>query len=231
MTIKDEVEGYKVSFTTKDREILKAYFRLAEMVADLVGPHCEVVIHSLESLEKSVVKIVNGHHTGRKEGSPITDMGLKMLRLFLQTGEVNSKSYFTRNNKGEMLKSTTCVLAGDSNKPVGLFCVNMNLSAPFPDIIRTLMPDIASSSPISENFGSNVYDVVEQSADSIIKQVYDDKAINPKARNKSIVFQLFENGIFEFKEATAIISGKLGISKHAIYKYLREFKSDINEKE
>ncbi|VUT03237.1 transcriptional regulator [Klebsiella spallanzanii] len=228
MAIKDEVEGYRVSFTSKDREILKAYYRLAEMVADLVGPHCEVVIHSLESLEKSVVKIVNGHHTGRQEGSPITDMGLKMLRLFLQTGEVNSKSYFTRNSKGEMLKSTTCVLAGDNNKPVGLFCVNMNLSAPFPDIIRTLMPDIAAPSPINENFGSNVYDIVEQSADSIIKQVYDDVTINPKARNKSIVFQLFENGIFEFKEATAIVSGKLGISKHAIYKYLREFKSETH---
>lgn len=231
MMMQDEVERYKVSFTTKDREILALYFRLAEMVADLVGPHCEVVIHSLESLDKSVVKIVNGHHTGRKEGSPITDMGLKMLRLFLQTGEVNSRSYFTRNNKGEMLKSTTCVLAGDNNKPVGLFCVNMNLSAPFPDIIRTLMPDMAATLPMNENFGSSVHDVVEKSTDTIISQVYKDSSVNPKSRNKAVVFQLYENGIFEFKEATSIVSEKLGISKHAIYKYLREFKSEITEKE
>ena len=225
MLIQEEAERYKV-VTYKDREILASYFRLAEMVADLVGPHCEVVIHSLESLDESVVKIVNGHHTGRKVGSPITDMGLKMLRLFLQTGEVNSRSYFTRNNKGEMLKSTTCVLAGDNNKPVGLFCVNMNLSAPFPDIIRTLMPDMGSGIAIHENFGSNVYDVVEQSTDNTIKKVHNDASVNPKARNKAVVFQLYESGIFEFKETTAIVSAKLGISKHAIYKYLREFKSE-----
>lgn len=231
MILNDDVERYKVSFTTKDREILTLYFRLAEMMADLIGPHCEVVIHSLESLDNSVVKIVNGHHTGRTEGSPITDMGLKMLRLFLQTGEVNSRSYFTRNNKGEMLKSTTCVLAGDNGKPVGLFCVNMNLSAPFPDIIRTLMPDMSSVLPVNENFGSNVNDVVEKSAEAVINQVYNDNSINLKARNKSVVYQLYENGIFEFKEATSIVSEKLGISKHAIYKYLREFRSEIKLKE
>lgn len=225
MVVQDDVENYKVSFTTKDHEILTLYFRLAEMVADLIGPHCEVVIHSLENLDNSVVKIVNGHHTGRTEGSPITDMGLKMLRLYLQTGEVNSRSYFTRNNKGEMLKSATCVLAGDGKKPIGLFCVNMNLSAPFPDIIRTLMPDIGSALPINENFGSNVLDVVGKSTDSIIDQVYNDNSVNPKARNKAVVYQLYENGIFAFKEATSIVSEKLGISKYAIYKYLREFKN------
>lgn len=231
MVVQDEVERYKVSFTKKDSEILALYFRLAEMVADLIGPHCEVVIHSLESLDKSVVKIVNGHHTGRKEGSPITDMGLKMLRLFLQTGEVNSRSYFTRNNKGEMLKSTTCVLAGDNNKPVGLFCVNMNLSAPFPEIIRTLIPDMGTMLPINENFGANVSDVVEKTTETMIDQVFKDSSVNPKARNKAVVYQLFESGIFELKEATSIVSLKLGISKHAIYKYLREFKSEIHEKE
>ena len=229
--IQDEAERYKVTFNTKDREFLSSYFRLAEMVADLIGAHCEVVIHSLESLDKSVVKIVNGHHTGRQIGSPITDMGLKMLRLFLQTGEVNSKSYFTRNSKGEMLKSTTCVLAGDQNKPVGLFCVNMNLSAPFPDIIRTLMPDMGSGIAINENFGSNVLYIVEKSTENTIALVHRDISVNPKARNKAVVFGLYENGIFEFKEATEIVATKLGISKHAIYKYLREFKTELKEKE
>ncbi len=219
------LEGFHVELTGKDREFMTSYFRLADMVADLVGPHCEVVIHSFESLENSVVKIVNGHHTGRTIGSPITDMGLKMLLQFLQTGEVNSKSYFTQNREGQYLKSTTCVVAGENNKPIGLFCVNMNLSAPFPEIMRTLMPDFSGNPLINENFAANVHDVVDASTDAAITQVYQDKSINPKARNKAVVFQLFENGLFEFKEATATVSGKLGISKHAIYKYLREFKS------
>ncbi|WP_281075297.1 helix-turn-helix transcriptional regulator [Klebsiella quasivariicola] len=228
---KQPTKAFSVELSGKDREFMQSYFRLADMVADLIGPHCEVVIHSFESLENSVVKIVNGHHTKRQVGSPITDMGLKMLQLFLQTGEVNSKSYFTRNKDGESLKSTTCVIAGENNKPIGLFCVNMNLSAPFPDIIKTLMPDMSISSVLNENFGSNVHDVVETATETAIREVMSDNSITVKLKNKSIVFQLFENGIFEFKEATSIISDRLGISKHAIYKYLREFKNAQNIKD
>jgi len=216
-TLKDELSGFSVEFADADRNFMEAYFRLADMVADLIGPHCEVVIHSFESLENSVVKIVNGHHTGRVVGSPITDMGLKML--------VNSRSYFTKNKKNDVLKSTTCVLAGADKKPIGLFCVNMNLSAPFPDIVRTLMPEYSGNTLMTETFSTNVNEIIEKSADSVIYNVHNDPLVTVKARNKAIIFQLFENGIFEFKEATALISCRLGITKHAIYKYLREFKA------
>ena len=70
-------KSFSVEFTDSDREYLASNFRLADTMADFIGPHCEVVIHSFESFEKSVVKIVNGHHTGREVGSPITDMGLE----------------------------------------------------------------------------------------------------------------------------------------------------------
>lgn len=210
---------------------MQSYYRLADMVADLIGPHCEVVLHSFGDLDASVVKIVNGHHTGRGVGSPITDMGLKMLRLFMQTGEVNSRSYFTRNKVGELLKSTTCVVAGEHGKPIGLFCVNINLSVPFPELIKTLMPDNSPLAMVMEHFSTNSHDVISQSAEKAIHEIDSDSNISKKSRNKSIVFHLFENGIFELKESAGIISEKLGISRHAIYKYLREFKSAIKEQE
>ncbi len=96
---KTAYKSFNAEFTDKDREFLATNFRLADTIADFIGPHCEVVIHSFESFEKSVVKIVNGHHTGRNVGSPITDMGLKMLRVFEQTGEVTPKCYFTNWEK------------------------------------------------------------------------------------------------------------------------------------
>ncbi|MFA0026766.1 helix-turn-helix domain-containing protein, partial [Vibrio sp. 10N.261.49.A5] len=40
-----------------------------------------------------------------------------------------------------------------------------------------------------------------------------------------ITKQLLENGIFELKEATAFVSERLGITRHAIYKYIREFRA------
>ncbi|GAB3533858.1 hypothetical protein BIT28_22485 [Photobacterium proteolyticum] len=218
--------SFNAEFTDKDREFLVTYFRLADTIADFIGPHCEVVIHSFESLEKSVVKIVNGHHTGRKVGSPITDLGLKMLSLIEKTGEVTPKSYFTTSKDGSLLKSTTCVLAGENGKPIGLFCINMNLSHPFPEIIKTLMPDMANSHvAVNENFSSCATDVIEQALDHAIQEIESDTSVNLKGKNKAITKLLLENGIFELKEATAMVSERLGITRHAVYKYIREFKS------
>ncbi|PKH85062.1 helix-turn-helix transcriptional regulator [Psychrobacter sp. 4Bb] len=214
-------------FTDEDAKFLETYFRLADTIADLIGPHCEIVIHSFASFEQSVVKIVNGHHTGRTVYSPITDVGLKMLSQFKKTGEVAPKSYFTTSKGGALLKSTTCVLAGEAGKPIGLFCINMNLSCPFPEIIQTLMPDMANlHAGINENFSSSATDVIEQALNNAVLEVDNDPSVNQKGRNKAITKVLLENEIFEFKEATAMVSEHLGITRHAIYKYIREFKSE-----
>ncbi|MDD1795170.1 PAS domain-containing protein [Enterovibrio sp. ZSDZ42] len=222
----ESISEFSTKFTPKDRDMLQAYFRLADTIADFIGPHCEVVIHSFESLEKSVVKIVNGHHTGRGVGSPITDLGLRMLRAFEKTGNVTPNSYFTESKDGALLKSTTCILEGEEGRPIGMFCINMNLSFPFPEIIKTLMPDMAHSAmSVSENFSASANEVIDQALNHAIVEVEADASINLKGKNKAITKLLFENGIFELKEATAIVSERLGITRHAIYKYLREFKS------
>ncbi|MBO1894275.1 MULTISPECIES: transcriptional regulator [unclassified Shewanella] len=219
-------KSFNIVFTDKDKEFMKSNFRLAETVAEFIGPHCEVVVHSFESFEHSVVKIVNGHHTGRTVGSPITDMGLKMLRAFEKTGDATPKSYFTRIKDGSLLKSTTCVLAGENEKPIGLFCVNANLSYPFTEIIKTLMPETASASiGVNENFSSSPTELIEKALENAIIQVENDEKINLKGKNKAITKLLFENGIFELKEATNTVAERLGITRHAIYKYIREFRT------
>ncbi|PJE78514.1 Transcriptional regulator DauR [invertebrate metagenome] len=209
-----------------DKQLLTSYFALADSIADLIGPHCEVVIHSLGSLEQSVVKIVNGHHTGRKVGYPMTDLGLKMLQRFERTGNTTPKSYFTKNKDGSLLKSTTCVLSGEHGQPIGLFCVNMNLSQPFPEIIKTLIPlPDETNDPVQENFSNCSSHIIEQAINQALKEVEQDSSVNLKSRKKTVTKRLFDNGIFEFKEAVTLVAEQLGITRHAIYKYLREFKS------
>lgn len=108
-------------FTDADTECMKSFSHLAEMIAGLIGPHCEVVLHSFEDHNASVNKIINGHHTGRTIGSPITDMGLKTLQLFNKTGINNTLSYFTRNKKASCLNQRhRCSLAKKA-KRLGYF--------------------------------------------------------------------------------------------------------------
>ena len=70
---------YNVPFTDEDHRILSSCVTLVEGLADYLGGGYEIVLHSLEDVEHSVVKIINGHHTGRTTGAPITDLALSML--------------------------------------------------------------------------------------------------------------------------------------------------------
>ncbi|MCW8336601.1 helix-turn-helix domain-containing protein, partial [Vibrio paucivorans] len=67
--------------------------------------------------------------------------------------------------------------------------------------------------------------VIEQALEHAVKEVQNDASINLKGKNKAITKVLFDNGIFELKEATGLTSERLGITRHAIYKYIREFKA------
>ena len=68
-----------IELTATDRQILNSYALMLDGLGAYLGEGYELVLHSLESLDHSVIKIINGHYTGRKEGSPITDLALKML--------------------------------------------------------------------------------------------------------------------------------------------------------
>ena len=216
-----------------DDDRLANYYRIAESMADLIGPHCEVVVHSLHDYETSVAKIVNGHLTGRKIGSPITDLGLRMLREYQETGNLTPSAYFAKNAQGQLLKSVTTIILGQSGKPIGMFCVNINLSFPFSDIINAYTPSLEQlgTQSLNETFSSSATETVQRALDQAIAEVDADTSIGPKARNKMITKYLFEREIFEFKEATILCADRLGISRHAIYKYVREFKAERSHEE
>lgn len=66
-------------FDQTDFDILKSYEAVVDGLAMLIGSHCEIVLHSLQDLKCSAIRIANGEHTGRQIGSPITDLALRML--------------------------------------------------------------------------------------------------------------------------------------------------------
>ena len=62
-----------VMFTETDFRILDSYKSVLDGLAAYLGDGYEIVLHSLHDLDHSVIKIINGHYTGRREGFPITD--------------------------------------------------------------------------------------------------------------------------------------------------------------
>lgn len=210
-----------------DQNILQSYFHLADSIAHLLGECCEIVVHQLGELSSSVVKIVNGFHTGRSVGAPITDKALKILKNYQKDPNQLEQSYFSTTNYGHLVKSTTHIILGGEGKPIGLFCINLNLSYPLDKIITDLLPQQNLSMPPSdETFIANRQDMMDYTFSKAVSTV--EISINHTQKNykKSIITHLYENGFFELKDAVVFVSEKLNLTKYAIYKHLRELKGE-----
>ncbi|PKH23891.1 hypothetical protein CIG19_10760 [Enterobacterales bacterium CwR94] len=212
-------------FDVRDHEILKSYEAVVDGLAMLIGSHCEIVLHSLEDLNCSAVRIANGEHTGRKIGSPITDLALRMLHDMRGADSNVSKAYFTRAKSGVLMKSVTIAIRNGEQRVIGLLCINMNLDVPFSQIMATFMPPEQQDGASSVNFASSVEDLVMQTLEFTIEEVSADRNVSNNAKNRQIVLNLYEKGIFDIKDAINQVADRLNISKHTVYLYIRQFKS------
>lgn len=212
-------------FVQTDFDILKSYEAVVDGLAMLIGSHCEIVLHSLEDLKCSAVRIANGEHTGRKIGSPITDLALRMLHDMNGADSNVSKAYFTRAKSGVLMKSVTIAIRNGDQRVIGLLCINMNLDVPFSQIMATFMPPETQDAASSVNFASSVDDLVMQTLEFTIEEVSGDRNVSNNAKNRQIVLNLYEKGIFDIKDAINQVADRLNISKHTVYLYIRQFKN------
>ncbi|RRZ89762.1 transcriptional regulator [Erwinia sp. 198] len=212
-------------FEQTDFAILKSYEAVVDGLAMLIGSHCEIVLHSLEDLKCSAVRIANGEHTGRKIGSPITDLALRMLHDMTDAESNVSRAYFTRAKSGVLMKSVTIAIRNGKQRVIGLLCINMNLDVPFSQIMATFIPPETPEMDSSVNFASSVEDLVMQTLEFTIEEVSNDRNISNNAKNRQIVLNLYEKGIFDIKDAINQVADRLNISKHTVYLYIRQFKN------
>ncbi len=212
-------------FDQSDFDILKSYEAVVDGLAMLIGSHCEIVLHSLQDLKCSAIRIANGEHTGRKIGSPITDLALRMLHDMTGADSSVSKCYFTRAKSGVLMKSLTIAIRNREQRVIGLLCINMNLDVPFSQIMSTFVPPETPDVGSSVNFASSVEDLVTQTLEFTIEEVNADRNVSNNAKNRQIVLNLYEKGIFDIKDAINQVADRLNISKHTVYLYIRQFKS------
>jgi len=127
--------------TQSDLDILKSIENIVDGIAAMYGQHTEVVLHSLDAKHPSVVKIANGHITGREVGAPITNLAIQKLK----SGQDISNAYLTKCANGKTLRSTTTIIRNSKDQPIGLLCINTDMDAPLQSVLRTMMPEPRSS--------------------------------------------------------------------------------------
>ena len=211
----------EIVLTEVDQQILESYRCFAEGLSHYLGKSCEIILHSLENFDHSAIKVINGYHTGRKEGAPITNLALSMLSRIQEEREIiQDIPYFTKNNKGEPMKSTTITIRGERGRIIGLMCINFYLNTALFDVLSDLSPQAGQSSYV-ENFAGTSDEWILETVDKIKKEVFHDPSIASPNKNKEIVKRLNDEGIFNLKDSVITAAEALNISKNTIYLHLR----------
>lgn len=209
-----------LTLTEIDRAILDSYKTLLDGLAEYLGDGYEIVLHSLEDLEHSVIKIVNGHFSGRVEGAPITNLALKMLDNIREEQEPKALCYFNKKG-GNTLKSATIPILGEQKRIIGLLCMNFHTELSFYNILSNFVPSPDTHPNMVENFSDNVDDLISAAIEDAKIKIYSNPSITAANKNKEIVRLLYEKGIFNMKDAVVRVAEDLSLSKNTIYLHLR----------
>ncbi|MGR5541040.1 helix-turn-helix domain-containing protein, partial [Vibrio campbellii] len=116
------------------------------------------------------------------------------------------------------------------NRVIGLLCINVNLDAPFSQVLNSFMPtEEAKQAASSVNFASDVEELVDQTVERTIEEINADKSVSNNTKNRQIVMELYDKGIFDIKDAINRVADRLNISKHTVYLYIRQRKTEDEE--
>ena len=215
--------------TPKETFLLEALKTVVDGIAHTFGPRCEVVLHDLRNPHRSIIKIANGHITGRTVGSPITDFGLKLLtsksqnNLFL--------NYSTSSNTGGQLKSSSFLFRDMKNKPFAALCINFDVTEilGLNRVIESIFEPTCEKeleAPL-ETFQSDTPSMLAMAIDRSLRSSGKSVPMMKKEDRERIVTELSTQGFFEIKGAVKALAHKLGVSKFTIYNYLKTVNHEI----
>ncbi len=201
-------------FTT----LWKQYEPMINAIVELFYPFVEAAVHDLEQGKVAAIyNNISQRQVG--EASP-----LKELKVSTKDFPAYFTPYYKQNWDGRPLKCTSITLRNKKGNPVGLICLNVDVSF-FHEGHRLLETFLnikdEAENPI-EIFGSQF----ESQATEMIQQYLDEKHLSVSRLNrdqkKELVQLLYRKGIFNFKNAAPFIAKKLNTSRASIYNYIKQ---------
>ena len=207
---------------------LDQFIPLVEAIAGTFGKNCEVVLHDLSKPHQSVIKIANGHVTGRDVGSPATDLVLS----YIEKQSIPPDAligYLTKTKDNKELKSTTIFIKNKRGKIIGALCINIDIT-PYSSA-KSVIEDLCAATALRigdeekgspEKFESSVDNLFNELIGQAIKDIGKPVALMEKKDKLQMIEYLKDRGIFLIKGSAGRTSKELNVSLPTIYKYLEE---------
>lgn len=203
-----------------------------EALSSVSGQHMEIVLHDLERPEASVLRIVNGHVSGRQVGSsllegPENDMGFTGL-LGQETFPENTApavftNYRTVGPQGKPLRSSTVLFKDESGKATLSLCFNADYSEL--DAARQALSRLIPAQATAEESGESG---LEAKMHEIIRACIPPSGqlrVGATKKDKvEIVRVMQEKGLFIVRGGVEMAARVLGVTRYTVYNYLDEIK-------
>lgn len=199
-------------------------------LAAALGPDTELVLHDLRQLPNSVVA-VGGSVTGRRDGSPTSDLLLRQLHRGRFEDLIG---YATTAVDGRPMRSSSVFLKDENGVPFGSLCFNVDISqyARVQETMQQMAATVSLVSLVDDDVEESFVDNIEQLAEGIVQRAISVTTVPVHLMEKShrlaVVANLDERGFFALRDSVEFAARALGISRYSIYKYLNEIRAQTS---
>lgn len=215
----------KIKLSEVDRIVMNSYRSVMEGLSDFLGEGFELILHSLEDFDSSVVNVIHGHHSGRRIGAAISDTALSML-VKIESEHLNGYiSYDAVNRQGIPLRCSTIIIYGENHRAIGILAINFYMNTPVSDLFPVFA---AAKHPLDSLIQNDALGdggaAIQSAYDEAYLIVSRNDSITPSLRNKEIISILNNQGVFNRKDSVSKVAQLLSVSKNTVYMHLRSLK-------
>lgn len=201
---------------------------LVQGLAELLGQKCEVVLHDLGEMPRTIVAIEHGEVTGRAVGDVPTDLMLRTLRR--DGDDALPYRVYTSTGKGRVLRSLSVPLRGPDGTAYGLLGINIDVTQlvqaqrQLEEITAVSVGQADSTTDSDEIFSGDIREVVDGMIAKILTERGKSPAEMTRDEKMEVVKQLDERGAFLVKRAAEQVAEGLDLSRYTIFSYLKEIR-------
>lgn len=193
---------------------LEPYFAVAEAIAALMRPLVEAVVHDMAS---DSIAYVAGAFSPREPGDP---SDLKEIEFAAGARVVGP--YEKVNFDGRRIRSISVVLRDGGGAPIGMLCVNADLSA-FEGVQRLLQGLLWTSeaaSPAIAAFQDDWHERINRFVAAWTAERGASLDRLDRAGRRELIAAIQAAGGFEGRRAAAYVARMLGVSRATVYNEL-----------
>ncbi|WP_246943822.1 helix-turn-helix transcriptional regulator [Bacillus pinisoli] len=199
--------------------LLQSFIPIAEGIAKTFGEFCEVVLHDCTVHPSSIVAIFNGHVTGRKVGSPITNHLANIKKEMSNDDFINDANI----SKHGTIKSSSMFIRDENQQVIGCLCIN--IETVYLQVARQVIDNLVSFAPIEqkdEKFAPDINVLQDQLIDEAVVVIGKPVSLMDKQEREEFVRYLDNKGLFLIKGAVQKVAELLNISKYTLYSYIEK---------